>query len=256
MKSLNFMIVGVQKGGTTALASFLSQHAEIEMSKKKEVHLFDSPNYSSEWSSNDINACYDAHFNSSDLICGEATPIYCYWPAIAPALKQYNPDLKLIVLLRDPVERAISHYMMEKGRKKERWPMALAFLLERWRLRFSKRSSGELSEADRVCSYLDRGHYAKQLSNLRQYFNDEQILVLESDQLLQKHDESLSTVLTFLGVKDQAIPTQKVIFKGDYKKDVGRCYAFFLRHYFRKSNKQLKVLLAAMGYTVNWPWLH
>ena len=115
---LGFMLVGAQKCGTTALAHFLSQHPEIEMASPKEVHLFDSSTYSRGWSGQRIDEHYRPHFEqrAGAAIRGEATPIYMFLPGIASELKRYNPDLKLIVLLRDPVERAISHYYMEKNR--------------------------------------------------------------------------------------------------------------------------------------------
>ena len=106
---LGFMIVGAQKCGTTAMAHFLSQHPEIGMASAKEVHLFDAPNYSRDWTPEQIDRRYRPRFaHCSDArIWGEATPGYMFVPEIPRELKRYNPDLKLVVLLRDPVERAI-----------------------------------------------------------------------------------------------------------------------------------------------------
>ena len=246
-KSLDFMIIGAQKAGTTALASFLSEHSDLRMSRPKEVHLFDSPEYSSLWSVDEINARYRPCFldGADSCLWGEATPICLYWPEIAPELRRYNPDLKLIVVLRDPVERAISHYMMEKGRGNERLPMGLAFLLERSRIRRGDPRSP--TSARRVCSYLDRGHYDKQLRNLRMYFPDQQILVLENSELSQHHAATMSKVLCFLGVSPVVIAKPKKIFSGEYDKNAGSKYKLLLRYYFHRSNSRLKQLLTDMG---------
>ena len=235
---VDFMIIGAQKAGTTALASFLSQHPDLHMSEPKEVHLFDSPAYSPRWSVDEINARYRACFSDAagPSLWGEATPIYLYWPEIAPELRRYNAKLKLIVVLRDPVDRAISHYMMEKGRGKERLPMGLAFLLERLRIRRGDRRSPD--SAQRVCSYLDRGHYEKQLRNLRMHFPDQQILVLESGELSQHHTTTMSKVLRFLGVSPVVNAKPQEIFSGEYDKGTGSNFRSLLRHYFRGSNSR------------------
>ena len=113
---LAFMIVGAQKCGTTALAQVLAEHPEIRMSPKKEVHLFDAQEYSRDWTPADIDARYRPYFAHCNFtgragkpILGEATPVYMFFLDIPVELRCYNPDLRLIVLLRDPVERAISH---------------------------------------------------------------------------------------------------------------------------------------------------
>ena len=80
----------------------------------REVHLFDAPDYSPDWTPARIDDRYRPCFALCDdgTLQGEATPIYLFLPVIAGELKRYNPGLKLIVLLRDPVERAISHFYM------------------------------------------------------------------------------------------------------------------------------------------------
>ena len=79
MKQLDFMIVGVQKSGTTALSHFLAQHPEIAMAANKEVHLFDAPDYENNWSHEHINCHYEPFFSTAHKaqLYAEATPIYC-----------------------------------------------------------------------------------------------------------------------------------------------------------------------------------
>lgn len=118
LAKVNFIIAGTQKGGTTALSAFLNQHPQISFAQVKEVHFFDTdylfkappPPYH----------IYHRHFkNKSGCIFGEATPIYMYWNPAIKRIKDYNPDMKLIFILRNPIERAYSHYIMEYKRDAE-----------------------------------------------------------------------------------------------------------------------------------------
>lgn len=255
MKSLNFMIIGVQKGGTSALSHFLGQHPDIGMATTKEVHLFDAPEFNPEWSADEINQRYQPHFSGVEQrpLLGEATPIYLAWPEVIPALKHYNPDLKLIVLLRDPVERAISQYAMELVRNKESRPLWLALLLEAVRLR-RDRSRAPLGSR-RCHSYRTRGQYLEQLVHLRRHFADQQILVIDNSELIEDHAQTLVRVYNFLGVSVVALPPSERIFTGDYDKDGYILCRCLLGMWYRFANRRLKSLLSDMGYSPDWPWL-
>ena len=227
---LGFMIVGAQKCGTTALAHFLSQHPEIGMASPKEAHLFDSPNYSTDWTAKDIDERYLPHFRhcTGAAICGEATPIYMFLPGIARELKRYNPDLKLIVLLNDPVERAISHYYMEKHRDQEHRPLWLALLSEPMRLRRCEdvRAHGS---AMRTWSYRRRGLYSVQLRNLYRFFDRDRVLVVRTRDLRQRHDYVLGRVCAFLGVSEHVRIKPEVVFEGERRGRKHRAVSAALR---------------------------
>ena len=218
---LAFMIVGAQKCGTTALAQFLAAHGEIGMSQKKEVHLFDALEYSRDWTPADIDARYRpdfAHCNftsrAGEPILGEATPVYMFFRDIPAELRRYNPDLRLIVLLRDPVERAISHYYMEKGRGGEQRPLWQALLLEPFRL-LRDRDPRHPESAHRVQSYRARGLYSRQLRNLYLAFDPGRVLIVRSCDLLRGHDAELRRVFEFLGVCPDVRVLQEIVFKGE-----------------------------------------
>lgn len=255
MKSLSFMIIGVQKGGTTALSHFLAQHDEICMADGKEVHLFDAPDFNPQWSADAINQRYAAHFQAASAAqqLGEATPIYLYWPEVIAALHHYNPELKLVIMLRDPAERAISQYNMEFGRGTEVRPLWQALLLEAVRLR--RESSRAPNSARRCHSYRARGNYAEQLQHLRRYFPDRQILVIENNDLIEQHSRTLARVCRFLGVADDQLPPPARIFAGAYDKNRHAFCRWLLKCWFRPANRRLKELLSEMGYSPNWPWL-
>ena len=202
---VDFMIVGVQRSGTTALAQFLSRHPEIAMSSPKEVHLFDGRNYSPDWTPEEIDARYRHAFKDGDgaRVRGEATPMYLFFSEIPRELVRYNPGLKVIVLLRDPVERAISSYYFQKNRSREPRPLWLALLLEPLRIRRSHnpRAIGSLT---RVYTYRRRGLYSRQLRNLFRHFGREEVLILRTRDLERHHDAVLRRVFAFLGV-DEAV---------------------------------------------------
>lgn len=210
------MIVGVQKGGTTALAHFLGQHPEICVSKPKEVHLFDAPEYSDDWTPAQIDVRYRPCFEhcADSKLRGEATPIYLFLPGIAGELKRYNPALKLIVLLRDPVERAISHYYMEWNRNKERLPLWLALLSEPLRLRRTEDTRHTDSHLRRH-SYRRRGLYSRQVRNLYRFFDARQVLILRTEDLRRRHDIVLRRVFGFLGVAEAARVLPEIVYAGD-----------------------------------------
>ena len=241
---LDFMIVGAQKCGTTALAYFLSQHPEIGMATPKEAHLFDSPKYSSDWTPEQIDERYRRFFEhcGDTPLRGEATPIYMFLPEIAGELRRYNPELKLIVLLHDPVERALSHYYMEKNRGKEPRPLWLALLTEPFRLRRCKDARPPGSEL-RVCSYRRRGLYSLQLRNLYRFFDQDQVLVVRTRDLRAHHHDVLRRVFTFLGVFGHVRIEPQIIFAGDRGSRRHRAVSWLLRLSYLAELVRLRGLL-------------
>ncbi len=256
MKKLDFMIVGAQKCGTSALSHFLSQHPDIAIARGKEVHLFDDPDYSPLWSEAEMDHYYDDYFEDDAVqaICGEATPIYLYWPEIAQELARYNKQLKLIVMLRDPVERAISQYGMERRRGLESLPRWLAFLIEPIRLKISGEARA-LNSSRRTHSYIDRGFYARQIESLRCHFPDDQILLIEQSQLLQNHESTMTQVFGFLGCGDDSMPVAEQVFAGDAFHKRGFFVKTLLSLRYWRANRQLKKLLNKMGCASDWRWL-
>ena len=127
---IGFIICGTQKGGTTALDRYLRLHPEICMANKKEVHFFDSDKYFQK--QNPDFSKYHFHFNPKDhhKIIGEATPIYMYWENAIKRIHNYNPNMKLIAVLRNPTARAFSHWNMERDKGRENRTFLTAILDE------------------------------------------------------------------------------------------------------------------------------
>lgn len=251
---VNFLIVGAQKGGTTALAKFLSTHPQICLAPIKEVHFFDyDQNYfgnGEPWlgvpktlahpKPQTLNPTpqdrYHRFFPNYDrqLAIGEATPIYMYLPWIAERIKAYNPNMKLIILLRNPLDRAYSHYQMERARGWEWLPFAIAIRIEALRLYLAKRDSSERSSL-RTHSYCDRGFYARQIRNLQRYFPKEQMLILLNEDLQNSHSQTLQRVYQFLGVDSKVdIPVQERVLSGEYQPMSQRDRNYLLRKYERE----------------------
>ncbi|WP_410217270.1 sulfotransferase [Paracoccus sp. (in: a-proteobacteria)] len=190
---VDFFIVGTQKGGTTALDRYLRTHPQIQMARTKEVHHFDNEDIA--WSDPDheqLQLQYD--WTIPDVLRGEATPIYLYWPNSLSRLRAYNHQAKLIVSLRHPTFRAHSHWRMETRRGWDTLSFEDAVSpLGRDRVK-------ETPSAARIYSYVERSCYASQIRVLLQNFPRHQVLFLRVDSLWSEPSGSLAQVEQFLGV--------------------------------------------------------
>jgi len=192
---VDFFVAGVQKGGTTALASLLGVHPSIRMANRKEVHFFDDPTL--DWQSPNYHN-YHTWFlpsRSTTIFWGEATPIYFFQREALERIRRYNPDSKFIITLRHPSFRAHSHWRMETARGCETWDFSRAISPEgRSRCLFDDKMS-------RIFSYVERGFYAAQFRNLFDLFPRRQVLILRTDHLWLYGRKSLAEIWSFLGVK-------------------------------------------------------
>ncbi len=205
---VNFLIAGVQKGGTSALHHFLSQHPSIILPKQKEIHFFD--NEKIDWAAPPYEH-YHSHFPSirDEVIIGEATPIYTYWRPALARIHRYNPNMKLIVILRDPVARAYSHWRMETIRQAETLSFSQAIREGRKRVREKAETLG----CHRVYSYVERGFYLEQVLRLHATFPKENLLFLATADLRKNHTAVLDRICRFLGVPSfTTYPENQTIF--------------------------------------------
>lgn len=191
---VGFVIGGTQKGGTTALYTYLNQHPDIGMSKVKEVHYFDKVK---RFVNSRIGyARYHSKFPFSErhLIYGESTPSYMYRYNAPKKIWRYNPHMKWILLLRNPVERAFSHWNMQFSKGKDNRTFAQALLTEMEHCR------GSLTQC-RKFSYIARGFYTEQLRRILLYFPRDQLLVIRSEEMRDMPESVLQQVWAFLGVE-------------------------------------------------------
>jgi hypothetical protein len=193
---VNFLIGGVQKGGTTALYEHLKRDLSVAVAEVKEAHFFDDETV--QWDAPDYSA-YHALFGSMDARPrGEATPIYLYWPGALERIAAYNPHMRLIFIFRDPVERAWSHWKMERQRDYDDAPFSWAIREGRKRVVDDPDSPG----FHRVFSYVERGFYGAQLAHALTLFPRQQILTLRSDQLEKNPSGVLGQVAAHLGLPE------------------------------------------------------
>jgi hypothetical protein len=197
---VGFVVAGTQKGGTTALASYLGEHPEICMPgtkaypKLKELHHFDNDErFATEPVDHSLyHGCFEPR--ATHKLMGEVTPIYMYWEPSARRMHAYNPAMKIVILLRNPVTRAHSHWNMEVTKGRETLSFEEALEQEPERLRTSD------AEWRRRRSYVDRGYYSVQLARIWQLFAREQTLLLRSDMLKSDPVATLARIADFLGV--------------------------------------------------------
>jgi len=194
-RKVNFLIAGTQKGGTSALNAYLDAHPEACMANRKEVHFFDNKKY---FLQNKVDYSFYHSFFSPEpehRLIGEATPIYMYWHEAPKRIWQYNPQMKIIILLRNPVERAFSHWNMARIRNKETLSFDNAIMHEQQRCREA------LPYQHRDYSYVDRGFYVDQIRRVWQFFPKEQTLILKSEGLKNDPQKTLDTIFSFLGLR-------------------------------------------------------
>ena len=208
---VNFIICGTQKGGSTALAKFVGQHPQIAFAAKKECHFFDQDKYFQDsevnysvYHKNWTHVLLNPKKRNTCKVYGEATPIYMYWELCTQRIKVYNPKMKLIFILRNPVDRAYSQWNMFTQQGKESLSFSEAIRSENSRILESK-------IFDNQYSYIHRGFYAQQIKRIMTLFPREQMLFLRNENLRQDPQQTLDLVFDFLGVEPyQEIESEEV----------------------------------------------
>ncbi|WP_289027926.1 sulfotransferase domain-containing protein [uncultured Paraglaciecola sp.] len=194
MKKVDFLIVGAQKGGTTMLHSILTQHPQISMSQEKELHYFDNE---SRYTSDTNFQNYHQNFNfTKNKIVGESTPSYMYSNECAARIFRYNRNIKLIFILRNPIERAYSHWNMNKELGWVNGTFEDVFEVER----NGHHQTRPLQ--NKRHSYIDRGMYSEQIRRFKRIFEQSNILILTSDELKQDRLATINKTCQFLNVSE------------------------------------------------------
>ena len=187
----NLFLGGVQKSGTTSLHYFLSKHPDIFIPKvPEELHFFDiDENYSKgiDW--------YLSHFSEcqKEKIVAQTSPLYIYNKEVPQRIKEFNPEAKFIFILRNPIDRAYSHYWNSVRYGYENLSFEEAIKREPERISIN-------SNYRRHYSYVDRGRYAEQLSRFFELFPRENILVLLFDDLKKSYADIGNLCGNFLDI--------------------------------------------------------
>lgn len=247
----SFIIIGAQRCGTTSLYDYLSHHPQIIPSPVKELFYFD------DYYTRPIN-WYKSFFPTEKqkeklerdlvarVITGEASPSYFFHPYAAKRIKETLPDVKLILVLRDPIERAYSHYNHIKRLNREplSFEEALAKELERITPDIEKLAKDEFYKADqrRDYSYLTRGYYAKQLKEWFKHFPKEQLLIVQSEEFYRETPKVYNEIVEYLGLNSYTLPTFEAKNALKYAKMAPETKEK-LKAYFAPKNEELYELL-------------
>lgn len=235
MPRVDFIIAGVQKAGTTALFDHLGDVPGVALSATKEVHFFDDE--SVDWARPDY-AAYEAQFAAAEgALVGEATPIYLYWPNALERIFAYNPAMRLILMLRDPVERAWSQWRMETARGVEREPFSWCIRQGRQRL-FASEPWGH----HREFSYVERGFYGEQVARLFELFPRDQVLLLKAEDLRADPNTVLASICAFLGAQPPPPTTPRAVHVGQEMEGLQTADILHLRQIYARDLVRLKDL--------------
>lgn len=243
----DFLVLGAQKAGTTALYAYLRWHPGITGPSWKEVSFFDRHWWRGErW--------YRGHFplRARGRLVGEASPSYLFHPLAPERVRAVVPRARLVALLRDPVARAYSHYQHEValGREPLSFEDALAAEEERTRGEVERLVADPraFSRAWWDHTYVARGLYAEQLERWYAVFDRSQLLVVRTEDLAERPAETYAEILAFLGAEPHALAEYPRVFERSYAPLAPGTRAA-LAERFAEPNRRLEELL---GRRLGW----
>jgi hypothetical protein len=198
MKKPNFFIVGAPKCGTTALYKYLEAHPQVFLSDPKEVNFFskkelDEQNlYYNDFKPKSENEYLNLFkkANSQHKIIGEASVSYLYYSDVAARIHTFNPNSKVVILLRDPVARAFSHYLMDK-----RLGLVNKELVEIF-------NSEEARDKLNFQQYFLLGNYASQVKKYLSLFGKNNVKIFFSEELKSNRNNTIQNLYRFLGIQN------------------------------------------------------
>jgi hypothetical protein len=235
------LIIGAQRSGTTSLFNYLVKHSDVLAPLGKEIHYFDF-RYARgiRWYRGRFP--YALRLRNGSLTL-DASPYYLVHPLVPQRVAELLPEIKLIALLRNPIDRAFSHHQhaVRDGRESlsfaeaiEKEPERLAGEEERLRI-----EPGYYSYNHRHYSYLHRGQYAEQLRRWGEHFPRSQMLVLQSERLFREPAAVTATVHAFLGLRPYRLERYKPFLQGSYQRGIAPELRAALASYFEPWNREL-----------------
>ncbi len=247
----NFIIIGAQKAGTSALFNILKTHSLIVGSSKKEIHYFDNDDWYSKKNIGDYHSFFPLPYKTSkDSQFFEATPIYLYHPDVAKRLFAYNPKIKLIAILRNPAERALSawtmyHHHFKTGKHQHLLdPRSFKQAIEEEFLTIDATSF-----YTNKIAYVKRGIYHYQIKEYYNFFNEENLLIINYSDLKLHLDSTLRKIFDFL-----ELPYEKLERKIVNKSQINIASQFqneiqFLKDFYLEHNN---ILFSMLGKNFGW----
>jgi hypothetical protein len=246
----SFIVIGAMKCGTSSLYQYLAQHPCVLPARRKEVHYFDDSNYESGI------AWYKANFpmsivartigfrNRQQVITGEASPYYLSFPLTPERMSTIMPSVKLIAMLRNPIDRAYSHYHHQVRHGREPLSFDEAIDAEETRIKGERekivQSGCYYSYNYWAYSYLERGLYIDQIEHWMKFFSKEQLLILKSEDFFSSPAEELKKTLRFLDLPDFELKVYPKVNTGKYKK-MPSTTRQRLQAFFKNYNNRLNI---------------
>ena len=213
----DFLIIGTKRGGTTSLWFALAGHPDVAplfpaAQELKSPHYFDihynrGPYWYRSFFATEVQLRRHAKRTGRPCITGEASPYYMFHPLAAERIKRDLPDIKLLVSLRDPVERLWSHYNERLAGHTETLTIADALGAEPGRLageteRIITEQPHYYSPHHDLSSYLARGRYLEHLTPYLDRFGPDQLLILRAEDYYTDSRGELAKVADFLGISE------------------------------------------------------
>jgi hypothetical protein len=235
------LIIGAQRGGTTSLFNYLVRHPEVLPPLGKEVHYFDL-HYARgvEW----YRGCFPYRRQlRGGAITLDASPYYLAHPLAPERAVRLLPEVKLIALLRNPIDRALSHYQHEVRHGHETLSFAEAIEREAERLAGEEErlqhDPNYYSFNHHRYSYTRRGLYLQQLLRWMKHFSRTQLLVLQSEGLFSDPAAATAKVHQFLGLRPHQLESYKPFYEGNYARQMPVDLRKRLATYFEPHNAEL-----------------
>ena len=241
MRIVEFIIIGVQKGGTTALAYNISTHPDIYINDNKDPRISEPHFFDINWK-NGIDY-YKNLFDYSKKIVGEKTPNLLYLKYTYPLIQAVNPFVKIIVCLRNPITRAYSHWKMMK----ERYNDVLSFE-EEVEYELNNKVNENITTYTASKHFIKRGLYYEQIVELFKWFPKHNILILFQEEILLDMVLSYTKIYDFLNLKYH-IPTNKLINESIDKTEISSSLCNKLIDFFKEDVIKLEKLL---NIKINW----
>lgn len=246
----DFIIIGCQKCATTSLYDYLVQHPNILSAAQKEIHYFDSNyNIGITWYKSFFPTVFSKNLKKLSkikFVTGEASPMYIFNQIVPKRMSEVLPSVKLIAILRNPIDRAYSHYNMQVKNGYEKLSFEEAINSE------EKRIAGEREREEqdanyvginlRDYSYLSRGLYVNQLTIWMNYFPKSQFLILRTEDLDDNPNVFMNQIFKFLEIPAYEIRNLQKVNVGEYK-SMNPATRKMLIDYFKPYNDQLNRLL-------------
>ncbi|HEX6105203.1 MAG TPA: sulfotransferase domain-containing protein [Gemmatimonadales bacterium] len=237
----SLLIIGTQKGGTTSLFNYLAQHPDVLSPLGKEVHYFDF-NYARgpRW--------YRGRFPYArqlrdGVVTLDATPYYMMHPLAPQRAAALLPDVKLIAVLRNPVDRAFSHYQHEVRGGRE--PLSFAEALDREAERLEgeedrlRHEPAYYSWNHHRYAYTRRGVYVEQLRRWAEHYPRSRLMVLQSERMFRDPRAASAAVYRFLGLRPHELERYETFLPGKYDRGMPPELRERLARFFEPHNREL-----------------